>query len=146
MTRWCRWRRASYPRSDRGLRIRLAACGRPSCTIGPIAAALSGAKDGPVSAGSVKAETPERESLAWVQALSGAGSDREEALERLHALLLRAARFELNRRRRLGTRKSALEVDDLAMQAADDALISVIRKLHTYRGESRFTTWAYKFA
>jgi RNA polymerase sigma-70 factor (ECF subfamily) len=99
-----------------------------------------------VTAGCVKAEAPERESRAWVQALSGAGSDREEALERLHALLLRAARFELNRRRRLGAQTSAVELDDLAMQAADDALVSVMRKLHTYRGDSRFTTWAYKFA
>ncbi len=32
------------------------------------------------------------------------------------------------------------------MQAADDALLDVLRKLHTYRGDSRFTTWAYKFA
>jgi RNA polymerase sigma-70 factor, ECF subfamily len=120
--------------------------GVPSCTIGPIAAAVSGANDGLVIAGSVKAETPERESLAWVQALSGAGADREAALERLHALLLRAARFELNRRCRLGVRKSAVDVDDLATQAADDALVSILRKLPTYRGESRFTTWAYKFA
>ena len=123
-----------------------AACVRPSCTIAPIAAAMSAAKDGQVIAGSVTAEAGERESLAWVQALSGAGSDRDEALERLHALLLRAARFEVNRRSRLGVRQSALEIDDLATQAADDALVSVLRKLHTYRGESRFTTWAYKFA
>jgi RNA polymerase sigma-70 factor (ECF subfamily) len=107
---------------------------------------MSGAKDGPVIAGSAKAESPDRESLAWVRELSGAGSDREEALERLHALLLRAARFEVNRRRRPGTRESVLDLDDLATQAADDALVSVIRRLHTYRGESRFTTWAYKFA
>ena len=32
------------------------------------------------------------------------------------------------------------------MQAADDALMAVLRKLDSYRGESRFTTWAYKFA
>src|SRR3954452_1051843 len=100
MTRWCGWRRASYPRSDGSTDPPW--CGVPNCTIAPIAAAMSGSEDGPVTAGCVKAEAPERESLAWVQALSGAGSDREEALERLHALLLRAARFEVNRRRRLG--------------------------------------------
>ena len=32
------------------------------------------------------------------------------------------------------------------MQSADDALMAIMRKLHTYRGDSRFTTWAYKFA
>ena len=38
------------------------------------------------------------------------------------------------------------ELDDLAMQAADDALVAIMTKLHTFRGDSRFTTWAYKFA
>jgi RNA polymerase sigma-70 factor, ECF subfamily len=38
------------------------------------------------------------------------------------------------------------DVDDLAMQAADDALIAILAKLDTFRGQSRFTTWAYKFA
>ena len=38
------------------------------------------------------------------------------------------------------------DLDDLACQAADDALVAVLRKLPTFRGESRFTTWAYKFA
>lgn len=32
------------------------------------------------------------------------------------------------------------------MQSADDALMAVLRKLGNYRGASRFTTWAYKFA
>jgi DNA-binding CsgD family transcriptional regulator len=39
------------------------------------------------------------ESRAWVAALAGHGGDREAALARLHALLLRAASFELGRRR-----------------------------------------------
>jgi RNA polymerase sigma-70 factor (ECF subfamily) len=38
------------------------------------------------------------------------------------------------------------DIDDLALQAADDALVAVLAKLDTYRGASRFTTWAYKFA
>ena len=32
------------------------------------------------------------------------------------------------------------------MQAAADAMVAVLAKLDTFRGESRFTTWAYKFA
>src|SRR5918996_5471901 len=86
--------------------------------------------------------SPDAESLAWVQALSSAGRRHDEAVEALHARLLRAARFEV--RRRGGGRSG--ELDDLATQAADDALMAIMRKLHTYRGESRFTTWAYKFA
>jgi RNA polymerase sigma-70 factor (ECF subfamily) len=38
------------------------------------------------------------------------------------------------------------DLDDLAQQAADDALVSVLRRLEDFRGASRFTTWAYKFA
>ena len=36
--------------------------------------------------------------------------------------------------------------DDLAQQAADDSLVAVLGKLEHFRGDSRFTTWAYKFA
>lgn len=86
------------------------------------------------------------ESSGWIEALSGAGAQREEALERLHALLLRAAHFEIARRRRAIGGGGARDFDDLAMQAADDALMAIMSKLHTFRGESRFTTWAYKFA
>jgi RNA polymerase sigma-70 factor (ECF subfamily) len=91
------------------------------------------------------ARGPDAESRRWVESLSGAGPQREEAIERLHALLLRAARFETGRRRAYGAR-SADELDDLATQAASDALMAIMRKLHTYRGDSRFSTWAYKFA
>jgi len=38
------------------------------------------------------------------------------------------------------------ELDDIALEAADDALLSVLRRLDDFRGASRFTTWAYKFA
>jgi RNA polymerase sigma-70 factor (ECF subfamily) len=63
------------------------------------------------------------ESRAWVAALAGDGADREAALERLHALLLRAARFELSRRRGQLAGLSAAERADLAVQAADDAMM-----------------------
>jgi RNA polymerase sigma-70 factor, ECF subfamily len=87
--------------------------------------------------------SPDRESLGWVRALADTGPEHEAAVERLHALLLRAARFEVGRRRpAVGSR----EADDLAVEAANDALVAIMKKLHTYRGESRFTTWAYKFA
>jgi RNA polymerase sigma-70 factor (ECF subfamily) len=86
------------------------------------------------------------ESRAWVAALSGEGGDREAALARLHELLLRAARFELGRRRGQLARLSAAERHDLAVQAADDAMMSVLARLADFRGLSRFSTWAYKFA
>jgi RNA polymerase sigma-70 factor (ECF subfamily) len=89
--------------------------------------------------------TPSAAEPDWVEALSTPGRARDDAVERLHALLLRASRFEVARRRRaLGYVRDNLE--DVATQAADDALMAIMAKLDTYRGESRFTTWAYKFA
>ncbi len=40
---------------------------------------------------------------------------------------------------------SGPELDDLAQQAADDALMTITSKIDEFRGASRFTTWAYKF-
>jgi len=81
----------------------------------------------------------------WPAALHGPPRERDEALADLHALLLRGARFELNRRRGMLGHVPRGEVDDLALQAADDALVAILGKLDTFRGASRFTTWAYKF-
>jgi RNA polymerase sigma-70 factor (ECF subfamily) len=85
------------------------------------------------------------DTTAWLTALRGPVAVREESVAALHALLLRGARFELNRRRHTLTHLSPDALDDLAMQATDDALVAILAKLDTFRGESRFTTWAYKF-
>jgi RNA polymerase sigma-70 factor (ECF subfamily) len=67
-------------------------------------------------------------------------------VQELHALLLRATRFEVRRRRHALDHRSSDELDDLAHQAAGDALVAILAKLDNFRGDSRFTTWAYKFA
>lgn len=74
------------------------------------------------------------------------GREHELAVEELHALLLRAARFEVGRRRPSLPHLRGDELDEIALEAADDATLSVLRRLDEFRGESRFTTWAYKFA
>ena len=74
------------------------------------------------------------------------GPAREQAADELHALLLRAARFEVARRRDAVSHVRGESAEDLALQAADDAFVAVMSKLDDFRGESRFTTWAYKFA
>lgn len=84
-------------------------------------------------------------SQAMLTALRGGGPARDRAISELHALLLRGARFELGRRRGMLTHVGREQIDDLAMQATDDALIAVLSKLDSFRGASRFTTWAYKF-
>lgn len=67
------------------------------------------------------------------------------AIEDLHALLLRGAHHELRRRRDQLADVGRGELDDLATQAADDAVTAILAKLDTFRGASRFMTWAYKF-
>jgi RNA polymerase sigma-70 factor (ECF subfamily) len=89
---------------------------------------------------------PDAESRAWVSDLATAGNAGEGTRRRLHELLLRAARFEINRRRDSHPHLRGGDLDDLAHQAADDAMLAILGKLDTYRGDSRFTTWAYKFA
>jgi RNA polymerase sigma-70 factor, ECF subfamily len=86
------------------------------------------------------------ESEAWLRALRASGPERDRAVRDLHALLLGAARFEVGRRRAALARVRGEELDDLALQAADDATVAVLAKLDDFRGASRFTTWAYKFA
>jgi RNA polymerase sigma-70 factor (ECF subfamily) len=86
------------------------------------------------------------ESRRWLEDLRGAGATREEAVNRLHELLLRAARFEVARRRPTLPHLRGGDLDDVALEAADDAVVSVLARLDDYRGLSRFTTWAYKFA
>ena len=82
----------------------------------------------------------------WHLDLHAKGTRRDEAVARLHGLLLRAARYEVFRRRNSLPQVSTAELDDLAQQAADDAAVSVLRRLGDFRGESSFRTWAYKFA
>src|ERR671927_1147906 len=77
---------------------------------------------------------------------TGDGRTRQLAIERLHALLVRAARFEVARRRATLPHLRGDELDDIALEAADDALMSVLARLDDFRGASKFSTWVYKFA
>ncbi|MCC6849269.1 MAG: sigma-70 family RNA polymerase sigma factor [Deltaproteobacteria bacterium] len=86
------------------------------------------------------------DSRAWLDSLRPGGGERDAAIARLHAVLLKAARFEVRRRYAAFPHLRGDDWGDLAVQAADDALIAVLGKLGEFRGESRFTTWAYKFA
>jgi RNA polymerase sigma-70 factor, ECF subfamily len=88
----------------------------------------------------------DEESREWLSSLGGDGAVREAAIARLHALLLRAARFEVARRRPTLPHLRGNELDEIAHEAAHDALLSVLARLDDFRGASRFTTWVYKFA
>jgi RNA polymerase sigma-70 factor, ECF subfamily len=101
----------------------------------------------PPAAGKATATAPlDGASRQWLDQLRSEGAEHDEAVARLHALLLRAARFEVARRRPTLPHLRGNDLDDIALQAADDALMSVLARLDAFRGLSRFTTWAYKFA
>jgi len=87
----------------------------------------------------------DRESAEWVHDLQQEGDVREQAVARLHALLVRVARGVAARRRATLPARALDDVDDVCVHAANDALMAVLAKLDTYRGTARFTTWACKF-
>jgi RNA polymerase sigma-70 factor, ECF subfamily len=85
------------------------------------------------------------ESASWLCRLTSAIPAERLAAEReLHSRLLRIALAEV-RRRSSRTPVTGPELDDVAHQAAGDAMLAMLGKLAEFRGESRFTTWAYKF-
>jgi len=81
---------------------------------------------------------------SWVTRLSAPGSLRTAAESDLHAMLVRVARHEVGRRASAHG-FSRQELDDVAHQSAADAMVAILAKLDTFRGDSRFTTWAYRF-
>ena len=94
----------------------------------------------------VRSRSLDAESREWLASLRSSGAQQDAAVKRLHDLLLRAARFEVARRRPTLPHLRGNELDDIATEAADDALMSVLARLDDFRGASRFTTWVYKFA
>jgi RNA polymerase sigma-70 factor (ECF subfamily) len=99
----------------------------------------------PPSDGTLAAQSAlDPETREWLRVLTASGAERDAGIARLHGRLLRVAYSEV-RRRRADLGVSGPELDDLAHQAADDALVSVVGKVGQFRGESRFTTWAFRF-
>lgn len=88
--------------------------------------------------GSLGDRTLDQESLGWLEGLESVGPVHDTTTLRLYELLLRVARHEARRRSpQLGI--AGPELDDLAHQAAADAVVNVVGKVGQFRGESRFT-------
>jgi RNA polymerase sigma-70 factor (ECF subfamily) len=117
----------------------------PPAGDGPAARGLAYPRRAMTQAAAGQQSTKAEESQRLLDGLRVGGPPREAALTELHALLVRGAHHELRRRHDLLAHISYAELDDLATQSADDALAKILAKLHTFRGASRFTTWAYKF-
>jgi RNA polymerase sigma-70 factor, ECF subfamily len=85
-------------------------------------------------------------SRRWVEQLHPDHPRHEQAVARLHDVLRRAALHEVHRRRAQLLALAGPELDDVAEQCADDALLNILARIDDFKGLSRFTTWAYKFA
>lgn len=86
------------------------------------------------------------ESRAWLLTLHGDGARYDAAIIRLHSMLLSEAGHQVRRRTAGLAHPSGRDLDDLATQAADDALVAILGKLDRFRGDARFATWARRFA
>jgi RNA polymerase sigma-70 factor (ECF subfamily) len=78
----------------------------------------------------------ERTNQEWLAELRGPG--RDQALADLRARLVRGLRYAM------ADRPSVTEAD--LEDWAQDALVKILANLDSFRGESRFTTWAQKIA
>lgn len=81
----------------------------------------------------------------WLVDLRDEGPAGQQALARLRECLLRATRHQVWRLRAMLPGAGAGDLEDLAQQAANDAMVAVLRQVGTFEGRSRFTTWVYKF-
>jgi RNA polymerase sigma-70 factor (ECF subfamily) len=78
----------------------------------------------------------DRTNQEWLDDLRGPG--RDEALADLRAFLVRGLGYSLANRS---------DVDSVVIEDfVQDALLRILDNLDTFRGESRFTTWAQKIA
>ena len=115
---------------------------KPRLTVAPDRRARA---PSPLAVAAPGARRLDRTSQAWLDALRSDDLRREEAIGSLHALLVRQARFEVGRRTASLAHPSGRDLDDLAVQAANDAVVAILAKLDQFRGDSLFTTWARRF-
>lgn len=80
----------------------------------------------------------------WIPRLSAAGRTRADAIARLRELLLLATRHQVSRMPQ-AIDLGVVRREEIAQSAANEATLSVLARLATFEGRSRFTTWAYKF-
>jgi RNA polymerase sigma-70 factor (ECF subfamily) len=90
--------------------------------------------------------TTTRTNQQWLDDLTSGGPLQEAALSDLRDLLLRAALYFFNRSLSDFRGLDRQEILQRAEDCAQDALIAVTSHLQDFRGDSKFTTWAYKFA
>jgi RNA polymerase sigma-70 factor (ECF subfamily) len=87
-----------------------------------------------------------RSNAEWIATLDGASDEQAAALTDLRTYLLRAALFTLQRALRYVGHLESSTLGQMAEDCAQEALTTILQHLQDFRGESKFTTWAYAFA
>lgn len=82
----------------------------------------------------------------WILALQDHGPRREAAIARLRRYLLRAILLYLSRQRSDLVGMDFSDLQQLAEDWTQQALLQVLDRLSGFRGDSKFTTWAYRVA
>jgi RNA polymerase sigma-70 factor (ECF subfamily) len=88
----------------------------------------------------------ERSNEEWLADLRSEGTRRADALEDMRARLERGVFFYLRNDRSDLSSRSTEEIEQMAQDFVQDALLKILDNLETFRGESKFTTWASKIA
>jgi RNA polymerase sigma-70 factor, ECF subfamily len=78
----------------------------------------------------------------WLRALRADRIEQDDALKDLRETILRAMRAYLA----ADSRYRLEEVGQIAEDCAQETLLTIRQKIDTFRGESRFTTWATSIA
>lgn len=97
--------------------------------------------------GNSEASRPSRSNSEWLHDLRAADTpEQEAAITDLYTYLYRAALYFLSRSYGALHGLARTEIEQLAQDLAQDALLTILKHLDEFRGDSKFTTWAYRFA
>lgn len=89
----------------------------------------------------------QRTNEQWLQDLQAADTlEQSAALQDLRERLRRGIYFYLSRERSDLTGRSHSDLSQMADDFAQEASLRVLRSLHSFRGDSQFTTWTTKVA
>ncbi len=91
--------------------------------------------------------TKQRSNEEWLRELRAEGTpEQAEAIEDLRLYLLRAVLYFFSTSPGDLRGLARAEIEQIAQDLAQDALLTILKNLDDFRGESKFTTWAYRFA
>lgn len=82
----------------------------------------------------------DRDNDTWLRDLSATGPQQDQALKDLRVILLAGLKVALHG----WLRTSGNEFTELCEDFVQEALVQILEKLETFKGLSKFTTWAHK--